>query len=82
MRTWCACGAHAAPSAHAVPTRCPRVLRQARGGGDAVWDLVDSFMQYDSIAVLAAIPSLREAYFAPTLFTGPMRQPVSVRQRQ
>ena len=65
-----------------VPTRCACVFHQARGGGDAVWDLVDGFMQYDSIAVLAAIPSLREAYFAPTLFTGPMRQPVSVRQRQ
>mmetsp|Transcript_6060 Transcript_6060/g.10477 ORF Transcript_6060/g.10477 Transcript_6060/m.10477 type:complete len:941 (+) Transcript_6060:95-2917(+) len=36
-----------------------------RGPGEPVWDLVDGFMQYDTIAVLAAVPTLREAHFDP-----------------
>ena len=39
-----------------------------------MWDLVDGFMQYDSMAVLAAIPGLRDTYFAPTTFKGPKEQ--------
>ena len=37
-----------------ISTFCAGRDDPARGGGDAVWDLVDGFMQYDSMAVLAA----------------------------
>ena len=43
-----------------------------------MWDLVDGFMQYDSMAVLAAIPGLRDTYFAPTTFKGPKEQSLQV----
>ena len=36
-----------------------------RGGGDSVWDLVVSFNQYDTIALLAAVPELRQKFFEP-----------------
>ena len=39
-----------------IETFCAGRDDPARGGGDAVWDLVDGFMQYDSMAVLAATP--------------------------
>mmetsp|Transcript_8387 Transcript_8387/g.18791 ORF Transcript_8387/g.18791 Transcript_8387/m.18791 type:complete len:1311 (+) Transcript_8387:243-4175(+) len=32
---------------------------------DTAWDLVTGFMQYDTIALLAAIPAVREIYFDP-----------------
>ena len=40
-----------------ISTFCAGRDDPARGGGDAVWDLVDGFMQYDSMAVLAATPN-------------------------
>lgn len=36
-----------------------------RGGGDPVWDLVASFNQYDTIAILAAVPAMRAKFFEP-----------------
>jgi hypothetical protein len=36
-----------------------------RGGADPVWDLVASFNQYDTIALLAAVPELRQKFFEP-----------------
>ncbi|KAL1514517.1 hypothetical protein AB1Y20_003615 [Prymnesium parvum] len=58
-----------------LPSRCDRVWflqtfcdgadDSGRQGEDSVWDLVGAFMQYDSIALLAAVPSLRARYFSP-----------------
>lgn len=41
-----------------------------RGGNDSIWDLLDGFMQYDTLAVLAAVPQLRREYFTPTVVEG------------
>lgn len=54
-----------------ISTFCAGKDDPARTGDDAVWDLVDGFMQYDTVAVLAAIPSIRDKYFAPTPYKGP-----------
>lgn len=32
---------------------------------DTAWDLVNGFMQYDTLALLAAVPVVREKYFSP-----------------
>eukprot|EP00928_Gymnodinium_smaydae_P086959 TRINITY_DN71339_c0_g1_i1.p1 TRINITY_DN71339_c0_g1~~TRINITY_DN71339_c0_g1_i1.p1 ORF type:complete len:826 (-),score=137.62 TRINITY_DN71339_c0_g1_i1:93-2483(-) len=37
----------------------------ARGADQPIWDLVDGFMQYDTIALLAAVPYLRDSFFNP-----------------
>eukprot|EP00581_Thalassiosira_minuscula_P004231 CAMPEP_0183744862 /NCGR_PEP_ID=MMETSP0737-20130205/65945_1 /TAXON_ID=385413 /ORGANISM="Thalassiosira miniscula, Strain CCMP1093" /LENGTH=722 /DNA_ID=CAMNT_0025980515 /DNA_START=203 /DNA_END=2371 /DNA_ORIENTATION=- len=37
----------------------------SRGSDDSLWDLVTGFMQYDTLALLAAIPAVREMYFDP-----------------
>mmetsp|Transcript_1402 Transcript_1402/g.2542 ORF Transcript_1402/g.2542 Transcript_1402/m.2542 type:complete len:645 (-) Transcript_1402:205-2139(-) len=39
----------------------------SRGSDDSLWDLVTGFMQYDTLALLAAIPSVREMYFDPVV---------------
>ena len=39
-----------------------------RSGADPVWDLVASFNQYDTIAILAAVPELRERFFDPSTY--------------
>mmetsp|Transcript_30125 Transcript_30125/g.70256 ORF Transcript_30125/g.70256 Transcript_30125/m.70256 type:complete len:819 (+) Transcript_30125:71-2527(+) len=36
-----------------------------RTGDQTVWDLVEGFVQYDSVALLCAIPSLRSKFFEP-----------------
>ena len=36
-----------------------------RGIDDVIWDCVVGFQMYDSLAVLAAVPSIREALFTP-----------------
>ena len=41
-----------------------------RTGSDAVWDLVSSFNQYDSMAILAAVPALRQRFFSPLEHAG------------
>ena len=38
-----------------------------RGVADSVWDLIQSFNMYDSLALLAAIPALRTSLFEPVL---------------
>jgi len=58
-----------------LPPRCDRkwFIKTFCGGdddpsrccSDTAWDLVTGFMQYDTIALLAAIPAVREAYFDP-----------------
>merc|ERR1712194_850591 len=40
-------------------------IGMSRGVDDTIWDLVIGFMQYDSIAALAAVPSLRSRFFRP-----------------
>jgi len=37
-----------------------------RSGEDTIWDLLEGFMQYDTIALLCAVPALRSKYFEPT----------------
>lgn len=34
-------------------------------GADSVWDAVTGFLQYDTLALVASVPVLREAYFDP-----------------
>ena len=58
-----------------LPPRCDRkwFINTFCGGDDdpsrcctdTAWDLVTGFMQYDTIALLAAIPAVREVYFDP-----------------
>eukprot|EP00579_Thalassiosira_antarctica_P031513 CAMPEP_0202033678 /NCGR_PEP_ID=MMETSP0905-20130828/66170_1 /ASSEMBLY_ACC=CAM_ASM_000554 /TAXON_ID=420261 /ORGANISM="Thalassiosira antarctica, Strain CCMP982" /LENGTH=1263 /DNA_ID=CAMNT_0048597589 /DNA_START=136 /DNA_END=3927 /DNA_ORIENTATION=+ len=58
-----------------LPPRCDRkwFIATFCGGdddpsrccADTAWDLVTGFMQYDTIALLAAIPAVREKYFDP-----------------
>ena len=66
-----------------LPARCDRkwFIKTFCGGGDdpertgtdTVWDLVKCFQQYDSVALLAAIPALRERYFTPRRVQGPLK---------
>jgi len=63
------------PARKGLPPRCDRKWfintfcggrdDPARGSEQPVWDLVDGFMQYDTLALLAAVPSIREKYFQP-----------------
>lgn len=69
------------PRRAGLPTRCDREwflktfcggaeAGKKRGPADTIWDLVVGFMQYDTIAILAAIPSLRESLFRPIAVKG------------
>mmetsp|Transcript_88457 Transcript_88457/g.175902 ORF Transcript_88457/g.175902 Transcript_88457/m.175902 type:complete len:761 (-) Transcript_88457:16-2298(-) len=64
-----------------LPARCDRTwfMKTFCGGNekvalrdksDTIWDLVLGFQQYDTLAVLAAVPSLRERFFSPVLVPG------------
>ncbi len=67
-----------------LPARCDRkwflstfcaggdgqVRGQSRQADDPIWDLVDGFMQYDTIALLAAVPELRRRYFKAQVVRG------------
>eukprot|EP00931_Biecheleriopsis_adriatica_P084605 TRINITY_DN5850_c0_g1_i1.p1 TRINITY_DN5850_c0_g1~~TRINITY_DN5850_c0_g1_i1.p1 ORF type:complete len:778 (+),score=102.73 TRINITY_DN5850_c0_g1_i1:47-2335(+) len=63
------------PRRKGLPARCDRswFINTFCGGNDdpertsadPVWDLVDGFMQYDSLALFAAVPSLRAEFFTP-----------------
>ena len=57
-----------------IETFCAGRDEPGRDGACPIWDLVDGFMQYDTIAVLAAVPSLRAKYFAPRPVRGPGRR--------
>jgi len=46
-------------------------LGKTRGADDSIWDLVDGFMQYDTVALIAAIPDLRRKYMDPIHVAGP-----------
>eukprot|EP00931_Biecheleriopsis_adriatica_P102058 TRINITY_DN77084_c0_g1_i1.p1 TRINITY_DN77084_c0_g1~~TRINITY_DN77084_c0_g1_i1.p1 ORF type:complete len:760 (+),score=108.84 TRINITY_DN77084_c0_g1_i1:58-2337(+) len=58
-----------------LPARCDRpwFIKTFCGGQDdtdrtsedSIWDLVDGFMQYDTLALLAAVPYLRTEFFVP-----------------
>jgi len=60
-----------------LPPRCNRewFINTFCGGNDdpkrseedSVWDLVTGFMQYDTLALLASVPGVREALFDPTV---------------
>jgi len=63
------------PKRKGLPPRCDRTwfINTFCGGHDdpersasqPVWDLVDGFMQYDTMALLAAVPSLRAKFYSP-----------------
>jgi inosine-uridine nucleoside N-ribohydrolase len=63
-----------------LPARCDRAWflktfcggneAAGRGRGDTIWDLIVGFMQYDSVATLAAVPSLRKKFFSPVVVKG------------
>jgi hypothetical protein len=48
-----------------VQTFCGGEDDPSSRGEDPIWHLVTSFMQYDSVALCAAVPALRRAYFTP-----------------
>jgi len=50
-----------------VNTFCAGIDDPSRSGEDSMWDLVSGFMQYDTLALLASIPLVREAYFDPSV---------------
>eukprot|EP00928_Gymnodinium_smaydae_P072211 TRINITY_DN55614_c0_g1_i1.p1 TRINITY_DN55614_c0_g1~~TRINITY_DN55614_c0_g1_i1.p1 ORF type:complete len:865 (+),score=115.17 TRINITY_DN55614_c0_g1_i1:370-2595(+) len=51
-------------------TFCGGAEAPGRGANDTIWDLVVGFMQYDSVALLAALPAIRNDYFNPTEVPG------------
>lgn len=63
-----------------LPDRCDRAwfLKTFCGGdaapgrsrGDTIWDLLVGFMQYDTVATLAAVPRLRQRFFSPVTVNG------------
>lgn len=65
-----------------LPSRCDRKWfidtfcggddDESRCSEDTAWDLVTGFMQYDTLALLAAVPGVREQYFDP-LVLPPLR---------
>lgn len=65
-----------------LPSRCDRKWfidtfcggddDESRCSEDTAWDLVTGFMQYDTLALLAAIPGVRDQYFDP-LVLPPLR---------
>ncbi len=60
-----------------LPTRCDRKWfidtfcggddDESRCCADTAWDLVTGFMQYDTLALLAAVPVVREKHFDPVV---------------
>ena len=58
MRSHQACLAH-------EDTFCGGEDDPSRCCSDTAWDLVTGFMQYDTLALLAAVPVVREKYFSP-----------------
>jgi inosine-uridine nucleoside N-ribohydrolase len=65
---------------HGLPDRCDRAWflktfcanadATGRGPKDTIWDLIAGFMQYDTVATLAAIPILRKKLFTPVVVNG------------
>lgn len=66
------------PAREGLPARCNQQWfcetflggqGQDRTGADSVWDLATTFQAYDVIAVLGALPGIRERYLDPMVFT-------------
>lgn len=55
-----------------IDTFCGGDDDESRCSEDTAWDLVTGFMQYDTLALLAAIPGVRDQYFDP-LVLPPLR---------
>lgn len=55
-----------------IDTFCGGNDDESRCSEDTAWDLVTGFMQYDTLALLAAVPGVRETYFDP-LVLPPLR---------
>jgi len=58
-----------------INTFCGGNNDPTRSGEDSVWDLVTGFMQYDTLALLASVPRLREALFDPSVLP-PLRKDI------
>jgi len=75
-----ACAPSKSPGRRGLPDRCDRswFLKtfcngaddRSRSGEDTIWDLVTSFMQYDTIALLASFTKFRDDFFEPTVVRG------------
>ena len=71
------CSAQEAPERKGLPERCDRKWfietfcdgkdDPTRSAGASVWHLVRGFAQYDSLALIAAVPALRERYYVPRM---------------
>ena len=55
-----------------IDTFCGGDDDESRCSEDTAWDLVTGFMQYDTLALLAAVPGVRDQYFDP-LVLPPLR---------
>jgi hypothetical protein len=53
-----------------LKTFCAGADASSRSASDTIWDLVAGFVQYDTIAALAAIPALRDELFEPCKVVG------------
>eukprot|EP00931_Biecheleriopsis_adriatica_P048487 TRINITY_DN28009_c0_g1_i1.p1 TRINITY_DN28009_c0_g1~~TRINITY_DN28009_c0_g1_i1.p1 ORF type:complete len:815 (-),score=122.46 TRINITY_DN28009_c0_g1_i1:29-2425(-) len=53
-----------------LKTFCADAAATGRTAGETIWDLVVDFMQYDTVALLAAIPEMRSRFFRPKCFPG------------
>jgi len=66
------------PEREGLPARCNKEwfcetflggAGMDRSGSESVWDLATTFQCYDGIAVLGALPGIRERYLDPMVFT-------------
>eukprot|EP00928_Gymnodinium_smaydae_P036670 TRINITY_DN255_c0_g6_i1.p1 TRINITY_DN255_c0_g6~~TRINITY_DN255_c0_g6_i1.p1 ORF type:complete len:812 (+),score=134.33 TRINITY_DN255_c0_g6_i1:65-2437(+) len=53
-----------------LKTFCAGADGSSRSASDTIWDLIVGFMQYDAVATVAAIPSLRQRFFSPVSVKG------------
>lgn len=56
-----------------IATFCGGDDDESRCSEDTAWDLVTGFMQYDTLALLAAVPGVRDQYFDPFVLP-PLRE--------
>jgi len=65
------------PAREGLPARCNKQWfsqtflggrGQDRNGADSIWDLATTFQAYDCIALLGALPGIRDRYLDPMVF--------------
>jgi hypothetical protein len=65
-----------------INTFCGGVDDHSRCSADTAWDLVTGFMQYDTIALFAAVPAIRERFFDPFVMPPLQRAKVKMGRRR